>query len=142
MSEDTGAAQEGARVIADQTIFPDELSQRFAIGAREVVVKPFVIADYRRAAAALGALATRVSAEHPEVDLSHLDRHLDVVLPTIADSIGMLFSYLFGIDAAYVDEHCTMATALDIIAAALEVNDLPSIRKNLLRARQSLRSRT
>jgi hypothetical protein len=127
-------------VVADQAIFPDELTRRFPIGEREVVVKPFVIADYRRAAAALGALSTRVAREHPEVDLAHLERHLEVVLPTVADSIGMLFQYLFGIEASYVDEHCTMATALEIIAAALELNDLPAIRKNLLRARQSLRT--
>ena len=118
----------------DEVIMPQE--RRFQVGEREIVVRPLVIGDFKRIAADLGAIAQRVAREHPEIDLAKPDEHLEAIFPILGEAVGRLFQRLFGVEEAYLDEHLTLAQAAQIIAAALEVNQLPDIRKNVGRALQ------
>ena len=58
----------------------------------------------------------------------------------LTGAVQRLFERLFGIDEAYLSEHLTVAQAAEIVAAMLEVNQLPEIRKNLGRARQLIKT--
>ena len=118
----------------DEVVMPQE--RRFQVGEREIVVRPLVIGDFKRIAADLGAIAQRVAREHPEIDLAKPDEHLEAIFPILGEAVGRLFQRLFGVEEAYLDEHLTLAQAAQIIAAALEVNHLPDIRKNVGRALQ------
>lgn len=118
----------------DEVVLPQE--RRFTIGEREIIVRPLVIGDYKRVAADLGAIAQQVAREHPEIDLAKPDEHLGVLFPIIGDAIGKIFTRLFGIEEPYLEAHLTLAQAAEIVVAALEVNQLPSIRKNVGRALQ------
>jgi len=108
----------------DLAIFPEEQIQRFPIGDRELIVRPLVIADYRRAAATIGAVLTRVAVEHPEIELTEMEKHLEAVAPIMVDCVGPLVERLFGMEADFVENNVTGAQALAIINALLEVNDL------------------
>jgi len=110
--------------------------RRFQVGEREIVVRPLVIGDFKRIAADLGAIAQRVAREHPEIDLAKPDEHLEAIFPILGEAVGRLFQRLFGVEESYLDDHLTLAQAAQIIAAALEVNQLPDIRKNVGRALQ------
>ncbi len=118
----------------DEVVMPQEC--RFQVGEREIAVRPLVIGDFKRIAADLGAIAQRVAREHPEIDLAKPDEHLEAIFPILGEAVGRLFQRLFGVEEAYLDEHLTLAQAAQIIAAALEVNQLPDIRKNVGRALQ------
>jgi len=124
----------------DAVIIPQE--RRFQIGEREIVVRPLVIGDYERVAADLGAIAQRIIKEHPEIDLAKLDEHLQVLFPIIIEWLGRILERLFGVEESYLKEHLTLAQATEIVAAALEINQLPVIRGNLQRALQIARART
>jgi len=110
--------------------------RRFRIGEREIVVKPLVIGDFRRISGELAALAQRVAGEHPNLDFAKPDEHLETLLPLGQDLVTRIFERLFGIDASYLEEHLTLAQASEIIVALLEVNRLPVIRGNVMRALQ------
>jgi len=129
---DTGSVSKAPS--PDEVVMPQE--RRFQVGEREIVVRPLVIGDFKRIAADLGALAQRVAREHPEIDLAKPDEHLEAIFPILGEAIGRLFQRLFGVEESYLDEHLTLAQAAQIIAAALEVNQLPDIRKNVGRALQ------
>ncbi len=118
----------------DEVVLPRE--RRFQVGEREIVVRPLVIGDYKRISADLGAIAQRVAREHPEIDLAKPDEHLEAIFPILGEAVGRLFQRLFGVEESYLDEHLTLAQAAQIVAAALEVNQLPEIRKNVGRALQ------
>lgn len=118
----------------DEVVMPQE--RRFQVDEREIVVRPLVIGDFKRIAADLGAIAQRVAREHPEIDLARPDEHLEAIFPILGEAIARIFERLFGVEEAYLDEHLTLAQAAQIIAAALEVNQLPDIRKNVGRALQ------
>ena len=118
----------------DEVVMPQE--RRFQVGEREIVVRPLVIGDFKRIAADLGVIAQRVAREHPEIDLAKPDEHLEAIFPILGEAVGRLFQRLFGVEESYLDEHLTLAQAAQIIAAALEVNQLPDIRKNVGRALQ------
>ncbi|GEM_PF-5824747 len=120
------------RPTEDELLAPEP--RRFRVGEREIVVKPLVIGDFRRISGELAALAQRVAREHPDLDFSKPDEHLQTLLPLCQDLLGMLFEKLFGIDAEYVEEHLTLAQATEILVAFLELNQLPVIRGNVLRA--------
>lgn len=124
----------------DEVVMPQE--RRFQVGDREIVVRPLVIGDFKRIAADLGAIAQRVAREHPEIDLAKPDEHLEAIFPILGEAVGRLFQRLFGVEEAYLDEHLTLAQAAQIIAAALEVNQLPDIRKNVGRALQLAKTTT
>ncbi len=126
------------RMAPDEVVLPQE--RRFTVGEREIVVRPLVIGDYKRIAADLGEIAQRVAREHPEIDLARPDEHLATIFPILGQAVGRLFERLFGVEEAYLDEHLTLAQAAEIIAAALEINQLPEIRKNLGRALQLART--
>ena len=119
----------------DAVIIPQE--RRFQVGEREIVVRPLVIGDYERVAADLGTIAQRIIKEHPEIELTRLDEHLEALFPIIAEWIGRIFERLFGVEESYLKEHLTLAQASEIVAAALEVNQLPVIRGNVRRALQT-----
>ena len=119
----------------DAVIIPQE--RRFQVGEREVVVRPLVIGDYERVAADLGTIAQRIIKEHPEIELTRLDEHLEALFPIIAEWIGRIFERLFGVEESYLKEHLTLAQASEIVATALEVNQLPVIRGNVRRALQT-----
>jgi len=121
----------------DQVIMPQE--RRFQVGEREIVVRPLVIGDYERVAADLGTIAQRIIKEHPEIELTRLDEHLDALFPIIAEWLGRILERLFGVEESYLKEHLTLAQATEIVAAALEVNQLPVIRGNVRRALQTAR---
>jgi hypothetical protein len=123
-----------------QVIMPQE--RRFLVGEREIVVRPLVIGDYERVAADLGAITQRIIREHPEIELTRLDEHLEALLPIIAEWLGRILERLFGVEESYLKEHLTLAQATEIVAAALEINQLPVIRGNLQRALQIARART
>jgi len=116
----------------DEVILPQE--RRFLVGDREIILRPLVIGDYKRIAGDLGAIAQRVVREHPEIDMSKPDEHLEAIFPLLAACIGRVFEQLFGIEEAYLDQHLTLARAAEIIAVVLELNQLPDIRKNVRRA--------
>jgi len=116
----------------DEVIMPQE--RRFLVGDREIILRPLVIGDYKRIAADLGAIAQRVVLEHPEIDLAKPDQHLEAIFPILAEAVGRVFERLFGIEESYLDEHLTLAQAAEIIAAALEINQLPEIRNFVGRA--------
>jgi len=122
----------------DQVILPQE--RRFLVGEREIVVRPLVIGDYERVAADLGTIAQRIIKEHPEIELTRLDEHLEALLPIIAEWLGRILEPLFGVEESYLKEHLTLAQATEIVAAALEVNQLPVIRGNVRRALQIART--
>jgi len=119
----------------DAVIIPQE--RRFQVGEREIVVRPLVIGDYERVAADLGTIAQRIIKEHPEIELTRLDEHLEALFPIIAEWIGRIFERLFGVEESYLKEHLTLAQASEIVATALEVNQLPVIRGNVRRALQT-----
>jgi len=121
-------------LTAEDVIMPQE--RRFQVGEREIIVRPLVIGDYKRISSDLGAIAQRVAREHPEIDLAKPDEHLEAIFPILGEAIGRLFQRLFGIEESYLDEHLTLAQAAQIVTAALEVNQLPDIRKNVGRALQ------
>jgi len=77
--------------------------------------------------------------DHPEIELTRLDEHLETLFPIIAEWIGRIFERLFGVEESYLKEHLTLAQATEIVAAALEVNQLPVIRGNVRRALQTAR---
>ena len=118
----------------DDVIMPQD--RRFLVGEREIVVRPLVIGDYERVAADLGTIAQRIIREHPEIELTRLDEHLDALFPIIAEWLGRILERLFGVEESYLKEHLTLAQATEIVAAALEVNQLPVIRGNVRRALQ------
>ena len=119
-------------LTSDAVIIPQE--RRFLVGEREIVVRPLVIGDYERVAADLGTIAQRIIKEHPEIELTRLDEHLEALLPIIAEWLGRILERLFGVEESYLKEHLTLAQATEIVAAALEVNQLPVIRGNVRRA--------
>ena len=121
-------------LTAEDVIMPQE--RRFQVGEREIIVRPLVIGDYKRISSDLGAIAQRVAREHPEIDLAKPDEHLEAIFPILGEAIGRLFQRLFGIEESYLDEHLTLAQAAQIVATALEINQLPEIRKNVGRALQ------
>ena len=123
---------------ADEVVLPQE--RRFRVGEREIVVRALVIGDFKRIAADLGALAQRVAREHPEIDLARADEHLEAIFPILGEAVGKVFERLFGVEEAYLDEHLTLAQAVEIVAAVLEVNQLPEIRGNLSRALQLVKT--
>ena len=129
---DTGSVSKAPS--PDEVVMPQE--RRFQVGEREIIVRPLVIGDFKRISADLGAIAQRVAREHPEIDLAKPDEHLEAIFPILGEAIGRLFQRLFGIEESYLDEHLTLAQAAQIVAAALEVNQLPEIRKNVGRALQ------
>lgn len=108
--------------------------RRFKVGDREIVVRPLVIGDFRRIADELSVLVKRLIAEHPEIDVEKPDQHLDVLLPICQDLLGAIFEKLFGVEAGYLEEHLTLAQASEILVALLELNQLPVIQGNALRA--------
>lgn len=108
----------------------------FRIGEREIIVKPLVIGDFRRISGEIGALAQRIAKEHPDLDFAKPDEHLETLLPLGQDLIGRIFERLFDIPLEYLEEHLTLAQASEIVVALLEVNQLPVIRGNVLRALQ------
>jgi hypothetical protein len=122
----------------DQAIMPQE--RRFQIGEREIVVRPLVIGDYKRVAADLGTIAQRIIKEHPEIELTRLDEHLEALFPIIAEWLGRILERLFGVEESYLEEHLTLAQATEVVAAALEINQLPVIRGNVGRALQIART--
>ena len=111
-------------------------ARRFRIGEREIVVKALVIGDFRRISGELAALAERVAKEHPDLDFAKPDEHLATLLPLGQDLIGRIFERLFDIPLEYLEAHLTLALASEIVVALLEVNQLPVIRGNVLRALQ------
>lgn len=111
-------------------------ARHFPIGEREIIVKPLVIGDFRRISGEVGALAQRVAKEHPDLDFAKPDEHLETLLPLGQDLIGRIFERLFDIPLEYLEEHLTLAQASEILVALLEVNQLPVIRGNVLRALQ------
>ena len=122
----------------EAVINPQE--RRFQVGEREIVVRPLVIGDYERVAADLGTIAQRIIKEHPEIELTRLDEHLEALFPIIAEWIGRIFERLFGVEESYLKEHLTLAQATEIVAAALEINQLPVIRGNVRRALQTAKT--
>jgi hypothetical protein len=122
----------------DEVVLP--LERSFVIGDREVVLRPLPIAAYKRAAEDLGAIAQRIIREHPELELTRLDQHVDVLLPVFLQWIGRLLERFVGIEEAYVEEHVDLAQASAIIVALFEVNQLPVIRGNVARALQLARA--
>jgi hypothetical protein len=124
--------------VVSDPVLPQE--RRFTVGAREIVLRPLVIADYERVAGDLGAIAQRLINEHPEVELTQLDQHVDVLLPIIAEWLARLLERLVGVEESYLKEYLTLAQATEIVFALLDLNQLPVIRGNLLRARQLARA--
>ena len=134
----TKASKKSSLPTPDEVVLPQE--RRFRVGEREIVVRPLVIGDFKRVAVDLGALAQRVAREHPEIDLAKADQHLEAIFPILGEAVGKVFERLFGVEEAYLDEHLTLAQAVEIVAAALEVNQLPEIRGNLSRALQLVKT--
>ncbi len=117
-----------------EVIMPQE--RRFQVGEREVIIRPLVIADFERVAGDLGVIAKRIINEHPEIEITKVDQHLDVLMPIIAEWIGRILERLVGLEETYVKEHLMPVTAMQIVTAMLEVNQWPVIVGNWLRARQ------
>ncbi len=122
----------------DEVVMPQE--RRFQVGEQEIVVKPLVIGDFKRVSADLGEMCQRVAQEHPEIDSEHPERHLAVIFPIIADAITQVLERLFGVDAEYLEEHLTLTQATEIVAALLELNQVPVMTKNVRRALQLIRT--
>lgn len=126
------------RPLLDEVVLPTE--RRFRVGERELIVRPLVIGEIKRIASDLGGIIETAIREHPEIDLAKPDEHLQALLPLLTGALQRLFERLFGIEEEYLSEHLTLAQAVEIVTALLEVNQLPEIRKNLGRARQLLRT--
>ncbi len=122
MSTEAGTAQgsETRPLTPDDVVLPRE--RRFQVGEREIVVKPLVIGDFKRVSADLGEMCQRVAQEHPEIDSEH-----------------PVLERLFGVDAEYLEEHLTLTQATEIVAALLELNQVPVMTKNVRRALQLLK---
>lgn len=121
----------------DDVVLPQE--RRFRVGDREIVVKPLPIGRYAGVAAEFGAVCERVAREHPEIDPEHPERHLQAIFPIFVHTITGMFERLFGVEAEYLDEHMTLAQAMEIAVAFLEAQQVPDISKNARRALQLLK---
>jgi hypothetical protein len=126
------------RPAPDQVLLPTE--RRFQVGERELVVRPLVIGEIARISTDLGEIIEQVIREHPEIDLAKLDEHLPVILPLVLGALERLLERLFGIERQYLAEHLTIAQAVEIVTALLEVNQLPEIRGNVSRALQLMKT--
>jgi hypothetical protein len=131
---------EGVQPTPAQVVLPQE--RRFMVGEKEIVVRPLVIGDYERVAADLGTIVKQIINEHPEIELTRLDQHLEVLLPIITKWLGRILERLLGIEEAYVKEHLDLAQALGIVVAMMEINQLPVISGLVVRALQIARTRT
>lgn len=118
------------------------LERRFAVGDREIVIKPLVIGEFKRVQGDIGQICQRIAVEHPEIDLQNPEQHLAVIVPIVGDVIGRLLERLTGVEEAYLDKHLTAVMVSRIVVALLEVNEVPEILKNGQRARQILRGGT
>jgi hypothetical protein len=123
---------------------PDEviagLERRVMLGDAEVVVRPLVWEDYERVSRDIGGFVQRIVTEHPEVDLQNLQAHVSTILPLLLTQVGLrLFAALVGAEEELLRKHMTLAVALRLFVAVLEVNELPDIRKNAERALQMVK---
>ncbi len=125
-------------VNADAVLCP--VPRKFKIGEREITIKPLVLAQYKKMGNELGSLIRQIIKEHPEIDLDKIEEHLPVILPLMGDAVGRLFEKLLGIEEEYLEQHLTLTQASEIVCAILEVNQVPVIRKNILRALQLART--
>jgi hypothetical protein len=55
-------------------------------------------------------------------------------------ALKRLLERLFGIERQYLADHLTIAQAVEIVTALLEVNQLPAIRGNVSRALQLMKT--
>jgi len=116
----------------DEALIP--LGRCFQIGDREIVVRPLVIGRLKEIMDDLGKLAQEIATRYPGIDLAKPEEHLASIFSILPGALGRIFQCLFGIEETYLDEHLTLAQASEIICALLEVNQVPDIRKNALRA--------
>lgn len=127
-------AEEAGRPTADEALIPSE--KRFTVGEKEIVLKPFTIGMLKRVSDDIGAVSQEIMQKHPEIDLARPEMHLGLIVPIVAESVSRILGRLFDIEPAYLDEHMPLYQAVEIIAAAVEVNRLPQMRRDFSRARQ------
>ena len=130
-------ADEADRPTADEALIPSE--KRFMVGEKEIVLKPFTIGMLKRVGDDIGAVSQEIMQKHPEIDLARPEMHLAVIVPIVAESVSRILGRVFDIEPAYLDEHMTLHQAVEIIAAAIEINRLPKMREDLARARQMVK---
>jgi hypothetical protein len=119
------------RPATDDPSLPQE--RRFRVGEREVVVRAFTLAELKRVSADLGAILQRVASEAPDLDLEHIEAALPTLLPMLSGALEELLAKLLGVEPQYLMQHLTAVSALQIVRAMLEVNQLPLLLQELKR---------
>ncbi len=128
----TAAAPPPARTPA-QVLRREE--RRFEVAGREIVVRPLVWGEWEEMGDALGVLLQHVVTEHPEIDVQHFDRHVQVLVPMLLQLGRGVVAQMLGLEEEFLRQSIIPAEAFELVVAALEVNQLPGIAKNWSRAR-------
>ncbi len=114
--------------------FPAE--QRFPVGEKEIVVRPLTIRRLREVSTEFALLLQRIIREHPDLDLARFDEHLVTLLPALTGILEEFLGKLFDIDPAYLVEHLEVPTAVRVVRALLEVNQVPFLRREAAAIRE------
>ena len=125
-------------LLPDEALIPEE--RHFRIGEREIILRPLTIGMFKRVGRDLGAVTQQVVEQHPDIDLGRPETHLPVIFPIVAEAFSRILGQLFGMEPEYIDEHLPIHQAVEIIKAAIEINRIPEIRRNLALAWQMARS--
>ena len=120
----------------DKAIFPPE--RKITFGEKPFTIRPLVLGQFKRLITELGEIAQSLAEKHPDLDLEHPERHLDVLFGLIGAHLGRLLAETLGVEEAWLDDHLDFAAASEIVVAMIEVNRVPVIVGNVLRARRIL----
>lgn len=100
------------------------------------MVRPLVLGQFKKLISELGEIAQSLAENHPDLDLEHPERHLDVLFGLIGGHLGRILAETLGVEEAFLDEHLDFASASEVVLAMIEVNRVPVILGNVSRARQ------
>lgn len=131
-------ADESGRPTIDEALIPGE--RRFTVGEREIVLRPFTFATLERVEEEMGALIQEVVEKHPDLDLSEPGAAVATIVPTIRESILRVMGRVFDIEPDYLREHMPIYQIVEVVTAAIEVNRLPQMIADFIRARQMVKS--
>jgi len=126
------------RPTRDEVVLPRE--RRFLVAGREVLIKPLSLKRLIQMLGVLGRLADRLAQDSAQLDLDQPQQILGKVFTSYGEiGIDLLAELLAGqLERAEIEEEISVAEAVDILVAALEVNQFPFLRERFAKAKALL----
>ena len=116
-------------MFAKQTSADDAVlvgqERRFRIGEREIVVRPFTIAEWKAIFARLGAPLREMLEKAKDLDTDRFESQLGVLVPLLGDTLDQALGAIFEIEPELLAKHLTPLQLEELVRALIEVNQLP-----------------